>query len=359
VGRTAIESWTSADALKNVPGKQPGVDQVEKEDAAFPKDQAGEDAAMNDFHTRDNEWVQTIEKAYHLAHDKWVTDGAAAKAAGQPIPPEPPYPNTRPKSPDGNEGEYATLFNGMISPLIPYGIKGAIWYQGEANSGPNNHYDVMLRALITDWRGRWKNDFTFLGVGLANIGDRFPMPTDNGWSEVRDGVASTTSALPNAGMAEAIDIGTAHNIHPPDKLDLGKRLAAQALHLAYGQNIVSSGPRFDSMAVEGSKIRVKYKDLGTGLILAVSPFVSNDQPNDNPALSTDAPLSFDIAGADKKWVVAQAKIDGNDVLVWNDGVPAPVAVRYGWAQNPQVNLYNKEGFPAVPFRTETWPAEGK
>ena len=357
-GGTAIESWISGDALKNVPGKQPGLDQLAKEEAAFPKDQAGQDAVMNDFHTRDSQWVETVEKPFHIAHDKWEKDRVAAKAANQPIPPEPAYPNTRPKSPDGNEGEYTTLFNGMINPLIPYGMKGAIWYQGEANSGPNNGYDVMLRTLILDWRGRWKNDFTFLAVGLANIGDRFPMPTDNGWSEVRQAVTDVTAALPNAGMAQAIDVGTAHNIHPPDKLDVGKRLAAEALRLSYGQKIVSNGPRFASMAVEGNKIRIKYTDIGAGLTISASPYISNDQPNDNPALSTIDLLSFDIAGADKKWVVAKAVIDGNDVVVSSDQVPNPVAVRYGWAQNPQVNLYNKDGFPAVPFRTEKWPAEG-
>jgi sialate O-acetylesterase len=356
-GGTPIETWMSREAFQGLPDKQPGLDAVAKEEAAFPKDKAAQDAAMDDFHKRDNDWVQTIEKAYHIAHDQWQKDADAAKAAGKPAPPEPPYPNTRPKSPDGEGGEYTTLFNGMINPLIGYPIQGALWYQGEANGPPE--YDVMLNHMVTDWRKRWGNDFTFLVVTLANIGDRWPMPTDNGWSGVRDAQEKVSLELPNMGTAEAIDVGTGHNIHPYDKIDVGQRLAAQALRIAYKQNIVSTGPRFDSMTVEGNKIRIKYKDIGSGLNLAVSPFVSTDATNDNPALPTDAPLSFDIAGADKKWVVAQAKIDGNDMLVWSDQVPNPVAVRYGWAQNPQINLYNKEGFPAVPFRTETWPAESK
>ena len=194
---------------------------------------------------------------------------------------------------------------------------------------------------------------------LANIGDRWPTPTDNGWSGVRDAQERVSLELPKMGTAEAIDVGTGHNIHPYDKIDVGQRLAAQALRIAYGEKIVSTGPRFRKMTIEGKKIRVSFHDVGTGLVLAVSPFVSTDPVNDNPALPIDMPLSFEIAGADKTWVTAQAKLDGNDVVVWSDTVPSPVAVRYAWAQNPQVNLYNKEGFPAVPFRTQTWPAPAK
>ena len=357
VGGTPIELWMSKEALQGIPGKEPGLDALAAKEALFPKDKAGQDAVMDDFHKRDNDWVHTVEAAFHTVHDQWEKERDAAKAAGKPIPREPPYPRTRPKNPNGDAGDYTVLFNGMINFLAGYPIKGAIWYQGEAN-GPLE-YAQMLSSMVTDWRKRWSCDFTFLPVTLANIGDRYPMPTDNGWPAVRDAQEKVSLELPNMGTAEAIDVGTGHNIHPYDKIDVGRRLAAQALRIAYGQDIVSTGPRFGSMAVEGNKIRIKWKDIGSGLKLAVSPFVSNDPVNDNPALPIDKPLSFDIAGADKKWVIAQAQIDGNDVLVWNDQVPAPVAVRYGWAQNPQINLYNKEGFPAVPFRTQDWPAEDK
>jgi sialate O-acetylesterase len=356
-GGTPIETWSSKEALELLPDKKPGLDIVAAEEAAFPKDKAAQDAVMADFGKRDNEWVQTVEAAFHKAHDQWQKDSDAAKAAGKPIPPEPPYPQTRPKNPNGEGGQYATLYNGMIYFLEGYPIKGVIWYQGEAN-GPPEYYE-MLKNMVTDWRKHWGYDFTFLPVMLANIGEHWPMPTDNGWSGVRDAQERVSLELPKMGTAEAIDVGTGHNIHPYDKIDVGQRLAAQALRIAYGKDIVSSGPRFGGMKVEGNKIRVTWKDIGSGLKLAVSPFVSNDPVNDNVALPTDKPLSFDIAGADKKWVVAQAQIDGNDVLVWSDQVPNPVAVRYGWAQNPQINLYNKEGFPAVPFRTEDWPAEGR
>ena len=357
VGGTPIETWMSKEALQGIPDKKPGLDATAAKEALFPKDKATQDALMEDFHKRDDTWVHTVEAAFHTAHDQWEKDRDAAKAASKPIPPEPPYPQTRPKSPNGEGGEYTTLFNGMINFLAGYPIKGAIWYQGEAN-GPHE-YDQMLSSMVTDWRKHWGSDFTFLPVMLANIGDRFPMPTDNGWAGVRDAQEKVSLELPKMGTAEAIDVGTGHNIHPYDKIDVGRRLAAQALRIAYGQDIVSTGPRFDSMTIEGNKIRIKWKDIGSGLKLAVSPFVSNDPVNDNPALPIDKPLSFDIAGADKKWVVAQARIDGNDVLAWSDQVLSPVAVRYGWAQNPQINLYNKEGFPAVPFRTQDWPAENK
>jgi len=200
-----------------------------------------------------------------------------------------------------------------------------------------------------------EGDFPFLIVGLANIDARLPVPSDNGWAEVRGAQAELAATMPNVGLAEAIDLGTAHNIHPPDKIDIGKRLAACAMHIAYGQDVVYSGPRFEKMTIEGSKVRINFSSIGSGIKLAVSPYVCSDLPNDNPALPTTEPLGFEIAGADKKWAVAKARIDGNDVVVWNEKIASPVAVRYAWSQNPPVNLYNKEGFPAVPFRTQEWP----
>jgi sialate O-acetylesterase len=357
MGGTPIETWSSKEILATLPDKKPGLDLVAAEEAAYPTDPKQQQAVMDDFHKRDSDWVQTVEAPFHVAHDQWQKDSDAAKAANKPIPPEPPYPQTRPKNPDGEGGQYSTLFNGMICPEIGYPMRGVIWYQGEANGPPE--YDTMLKNMVSDWRTRWHSEFTFLPVMLANIGPRFPTPSDNGWSGVRDAQERVSLELPKMGTAEAIDVGTDNNIHPYDKIDVGRRLAAQALRIAYGEKIISTGPRFGSMTVEGNKIRVKYKDIGSGLMLAVSPFVSNDPVNGNPALPTDKPLSFDIAGVDKKWYTAQAQIDGNDVLVWCDQVAAPVAVRYGWAQNPQINLYNNEGFPAVPFRTQDWPAESK
>ena len=349
-GGSAIESWTSLDALKTIPERAEGVARVKQEAAAFPRDPAGQAAVMADYQARVDAWQKTFELPFEAATKTWQTAKAAALAAGKPVPRAPDHPGNRPRNPNGEGGEYSTIFNAMIYPVIPYAIRGALWYQGEANTGRG--YDALLGTLISDWRSRWQQgDFPFLVVGLANIGDRSPTPLEDGWAEVRGAQAAITGTMPNTALAEAIDVGTAHNIHPGDKADVAKRLETAALRVAYGRDVVGGGPRFAGLSVEGGKIRITYKDTGSGLTLAVSPYVS---PNENPALPTTEPLGFDIAGADHKWVRAQAKIDGNDVLVSSGRVPAPVAVRYAWAQNPEVNLYNKEGFPAVPFRTADW-----
>ena len=159
-----------------------------------------------------------------------------------------------------------------------------------------------------------------------------------------------TLALPNTGMAVTIDIGDPHNIHPKDKLDVGLRLALAAKHFAYGQNLVYSGPIYDSMTVEGNKMRLTFKDTGSGLQMSTPPWT----PTGVPVLAPKELTGFAIAGADQNWVWAKAQIDGSNVVVSSDQVASPVAVRYGWANNPLCNLYNKEGLPASPFRTDDW-----
>ena len=315
---------------------------------------------MDDWGKRAHDWDENQWKPFAIAEGKWQTDVAAARAANQPLPPEPTRPPDRPKSPDGQEGDYTTLYNGMIAPIAGYPIKGALWYQGEANTGDTQEqYAALLNGMIADWRGRWKSDFDFLVVGLANCGDRHPEPQDSGWAEVRAAEASISATDHHAGLAEAIDVGAGHNIHPLDKLDVGKRLAAAAFHISYGQNGPYDGPRFAGMTVEGNKIRVRFTNVDSGIALGISPYVSTDATYDNPQLSTTDPLAFEIAGADKKWVAAKAQVDGKDILVWADQVPAPVAVRYAWQDNPPANVYNKDGFPAVPFRTQDWRVNPK
>ncbi len=355
-GGTPIETWTSFDALKAIPDKAAALAQIEKEATAFPTDPTAQEKVMNDWRARLSDWETKFQRPFEAAIKKWQADFAAAKAAHQTPPREPDRPQGRPKSPDGQEGDCTTLFNGMINSLIPYAIKGVIWYQGEANTGSDEKgYALLLRTLIADWRGHWnQGDFPFLVVGLANIDARLPAPSDSGWAEVRGAQAEIAATMPNVGLAQAIDLGTAHNIHPPDKIDIGQRLAASALHIAYGQNVIGAGPQFAKMTIEGNKIRVHFANIGSGLKLSVSPYVCHEEPNDNPALPVSEPLGFEIAGADQKWAIARARLDGNDVVVWNDKVTNPVAVRYAWAQNPLVNLYNNEGFPAVPFRSQDW-----
>jgi len=227
----------------------------------------------------------------------------------------------------------------MIAPLIPYGIQGAIWYQGESNAGRAYQYRTLFPAMIKNWRNDWgQDDFPFLFVQLANFLAVNSEPAESAWAELREAQLMTLS-LPNTGMAVIIDIGEANNIHPKNKQDVGKRLALWALAGSYGKKLVYCGPIYKSMRVEGNKIILHFNHVGGGL------FADGGGPL----------KGFAIAGADRKFVWADAKIDGDTVVVSSGKVSEPVAVRYAWANNPVCNFYNKEGLPASPFRTDDWP----
>jgi sialate O-acetylesterase len=243
------------------------------------------------------------------------------------------------------------LFNAMINPIIPFALNGVIWYQGEDNASPSAalEYAKLFPAMITGWRTLWKQgDFPFLYVQLANLAQRY---RDN-WPLVREAQFKTLS-LPKTGMAVTIDIGTPYFIHPPDKADVGLRLSLLARHIAYGENIVCSGPLYDSIKVDGAKIRISFKPdtIGGGLEIGHSPW---KDPKAKPPPSTIELQGFMIAGQDRKWTEAKATVDGDTVVVSNPQVPQPMAVRYAWAQNPLANLYNRNGLPASPFRTDDW-----
>lgn len=233
------------------------------------------------------------------------------------------------------------LYNSMIAPLIPYAMQGAIWYQGESNAGRAYQYRKSFPLMISDWRNRWKEEFPFLFVQLAsfnaNNGDS---KKGSSWAELREAQALTLQALPRTGMAVIHDIGNPKNIHPTNKQDVGKRLSLQALKIAYGQNMLSQGPQFQSMQKEGNKAILTFTDTGTGLIASGKYGYLQ---------------GFEIAGADKVFHWAKAEIQNGKVVVWSDEVANPVAVHYGWADdNMEANLFNKEGLPAAPFRTDTW-----
>ncbi len=232
-----------------------------------------------------------------------------------------------------------TFFNGRVNPLIPYAIRGVIWYQGEGNTGMGYAYRNLFPLVIKDWRKRWnQGDFPFLFVQLANWSGGFPKdPQQSEWAELRESQHKTLS-LPNTAMAVAIDIGEAGNIHPANKQDVGKRLALAARATVYGEKIEYSGPIYREMKVEGNSIRLSFDHVGGGLVAKEGEL-----------------KQFAVAGADKKFVWAKAKIDGDTVVVSNDEVSNPVAVRYAWATNPAgCNLYNKDDLPASPFRTDDW-----
>lgn len=237
------------------------------------------------------------------------------------------------------QNEPTGLYNTMVAPVTDYGIKGFLWYQGEANTGKPAEYGELLRALIADWRDKWhEGQLPFLYVQLPGFMEVQYVPSESQWAQLRETQLETLS-MPKTGMAVAIDAGEWNDIHPLDKKDVGDRLALLAEKIAYGdQNVVSSGPIYKSAQIKGGKIIISFDSTGSGLIA-----------KDGGALT-----QFAIAGADKKYVWADAVMERDKVIVSSREVPNPMYVRYAWADNPEgANLYNKEGLPASPFTTDT------
>ncbi|MEZ0536626.1 sialate O-acetylesterase [Caldicellulosiruptoraceae bacterium PP1] len=229
------------------------------------------------------------------------------------------------------------LFNGMIAPMIKYNIKGILWYQGESNTDDPQGYCKKLCSLIIDWRKKWGDEnLPFLYVQLANYMKASEYPSESNWAKLRDEQRKAL-CLNNTGMAVAIDVGEWNDLHPLNKKDVGKRLALLAQKIAYNEkNIVASGPLYKSMKIDGNKIIIEFSEIGSGL-----------------CMKSDKLKHFSISNKNKEFLWANAIIEGNKVIVWNENVSEPVAVRYAWADNPEgANLYNKEGLPASPFSTE-------
>jgi sialate O-acetylesterase len=280
---------------------------------------------------------------------KWKADKAAyqkkadeAKAAGKKAPPNRPLA----ENPAFGQHRPANLYHARVEPVMPYAIRGVIWYQGESNAPRAYQYRDMFPLMIQSWREDWKQgDFPFYWVQLADFMEERPEPTESTWAELREAQTMTLDKLPKTGQAVIIDIGEGADIHPKKKLDVGRRLARLALANDYGQSVVSKSPRYDSMEKQGKKIAIKFKDVGEGLHCVDSKDVQG----------------FAIAGADKKFVWARAIIvppkDGgkaDTIEVSSKEVPDPVAVRYAWADNPVCNLYNNVLLPVTPFRTDDW-----
>jgi sialate O-acetylesterase len=351
-GGTAAQSWVSLSGLQKDPPFNFYIGQYQQNVAAFPQANADYPAKMAAFNADLAKWQQTYGAADVAAQKEWNAAVVAARAANQ-VPPQQPKPAVPapkpPVPPDGGKGGPIGLFNGMIAPLIPYALKGVIWYQGESNTNNPTEYQTLFPRLIADWREKWgQGDFPFLYVQLAKFNLSWAGTT--GWARVRE-VQLKSLAVPNTGMAVAFDVGDPNNIHPKDKLDVGLRLALVAEHVAYGQDVVYSGPIYDSMNVTGNSIALKFTQTGSGLVIGTAPWnASGVVPP-----STDKLVGFQIAGDDQKWFPADAKIDGSTVVVSNSSVPHPVAVRYAWGNAPDCNLYNKEALPASPFRTDDWP----
>lgn len=250
------------------------------------------------------------------------------------IPPAPPL------APCDDPGMPSALYSGMIAPLVPYALRGAIWYQGESNADRPHQYRTLFPALIRDWRRLWGQDHLhFYFVQLANFKTPPEIPGESCWAQLREAQALAL-ALPDTGMAVIIDIGDETDIHPKNKKDVGFRLAFNALSKVYGlKDVVPSGPLYKGCKVEGSQVRISFDHLGGGLVARGGVL-----------------KAFSIAGADRKFLWANARIEGDTVVVSSPEVSDPVAVRYGWADNPPCNLYNQAGLPAAPFRTDDFPA---
>lgn len=229
------------------------------------------------------------------------------------------------------------LYNAMIHPLISYAIKGAIWYQGENNASQAYNYRTLFPLLITDWRSKWGNEFPFYWVQLANFMAEDKQPSESEWAELREAQTMTLS-LPRTGQALAIDIGDANDIHPRNKQDVGLRLALMALNKDYGRkDVVYAGPSYKSMEIQGNKVILTFDNIASGLLVSDKYGYVH---------------GFSIAGKDKQFVWAKAFVENNKVIVYHENIMQPVAVRYNWGNNPDGNLYNKEGLPACPFRTD-------
>jgi sialate O-acetylesterase len=240
-------------------------------------------------------------------------------------------------------------FNAMIAPLIPYALRGAIWYQGEENGGAGFEYRDLLPRLIEDWRGHWGDDFPFLYVQLPCFGpDAKPVAT-NGWPWLRE-AQFMTLRVPQTGMAITLDVGDPANVHPKDKIDVGQRLALLARKIVYGEKIQASGPLYKDFTVSGNQIKVRFTEIGAGLTPGQAPW----RPPGVDPLPLDKLIGFFVAGEDQQWFPADATIAGDTVTVSSPQVEKPVAVRYGWANSPRCNLYNRDGLPASPFRTDDW-----
>jgi sialate O-acetylesterase len=304
VGGTPAEAWTSRPALETDPDLKQILDRhaaavrnFDPEKAAAQKKQASEDrkAAV-----------------------------AKANAEGK----QPPKAKRAPADPRRSSSRPSGLYNAMIAPLQPYTLAGVIWYQGEANSGRAMEYRKLFPAMIENWRQAWgQGDFPFLFVQIA--------PHERMSPEVREAQLLTWEKVPRTGMAVITDVGNETDIHPTKKEPVGDRLALAARAIAYGQKLEYSGPVFQSMTVQGDRAVLSFTHIGGGLVAAGGDL-----------------KGFTIAGEDGTFVNASAKIDGNRVFVSSPSVTKPVAVRYGWANTPDVNLFNREGLPAAPFRTD-------
>ena len=346
-GGTPAQAWTSLAAMQ----KNPLLANYAQTYATLkPEQKARFPVVWADYVRAGLKWDREVwggAENYGKSFGQWQAAAKQAKEAGTPAPPKPVPSRPKPANP-GNVGTVTSLFNGMIHPLIPYAFKGVIWYQGESNANNGADYGNLFPAMITDWREHWgRGDFPFLFVQVAGYGPGPTDPSRGRWAALREGQAKALG-LPNTAMVTAIDVGDEKDIHPRNKFTVAHRLALAAREKVYNDKIASSGPVYDHMTIEAGLIHIAFKHVGTGLVLAAPPVAPG-----LPAMPSPTTLTgFEIAGSDQKWTPANAVIAGQTVIVSSPAVPAPVAVRYAWADFPACSLYNADGLPAFPFRTD-------
>ena len=319
-GGSACEAWIPRDRLDATLAAKPYMDSWRKTEGTYD--------------------AKAAQVKHEAQKAKWKEQVKKAKAAGKTLP-RAPRP---PRNPLTGQHRPANLYNGVLKPIIGYGIKGAIWYQGESNSARGHAYREVFPLMIETWRRDWKQgDFSFYWVQLADFMGEDEEPVDNNWPELREAQTFTQDRLKNVGEAVIIDVGEGRDIHPRNKQIVSNRLARLALAKDYGMTLPHLSPRFKSMEVKGGKATITFDHIGTGLY----------------AFDLREPIGFAICGKDKKFVWAQAKLSGQDkVEVWAEGIKEPIAVRYAWSNNPVSNLYGKTGsvtLPVTPFRTDDFP----
>ena len=316
VGGTSIESWTSLPAQRAAKEIVPRLQAWEEEDRMYE--------------------AATAEARYEKQLAAWQVQKEEAEKAGR-------KPGRRPQmavQPHMDRNYPSNLFNGKINPIVGYTIRGCIWYQGENSAGRGfaHLYHAQLKTLISDWRTRWgQGDFPFAWVQLPNFRAEQKAPSETtGWVQVQECMLHALS-IPNTGMAITIDVGEANDIHPRNKQAVGWRLAQWALASVYEQQFVPTGPLYRSVEKDGNKMVISFDNCGSGL-----------------TGRQEMLEGFAIAGADRSFAWAKAKIDGDKVIVWHDDIADPQSVRYAWASNPKISLFNSANLPASPFRTDNW-----
>jgi sialate O-acetylesterase len=329
-GGTKIEPWITTAGFEHIIDQSFTKNILTQLAETDPSNEAGK-----------KKYTQSLAKVR-----SWLDTAEQDVAAGR-------IPESMPNMPVLNRSHQdpTRLYKGMIHPLVPYGIRGAIWYQGESNGGEGETYTHKMDALITGWRTAWnQGDFPFYFVQLANFHeDRKEPQGGDGFAKIREAQRASLR-IPHTGMAVITDIGDARDIHPRNKQDVGYRLAQWALKKDYGKDVVPSGPLYKSHSVEDGKIRVQFDHIGKGLIVGIKNDLDPVEEDIDGTLQR-----FALSGDDKNWFWADAEIDGDSVVLSSKFVDMPIAARYAYTANPEgANLYNRDGIPASPFRTDDW-----